>query len=219
MDKNDLLPAASSDSTKAPPSDSRWGVRLIFAAVLATLFMQYLFMACIYEEPYPSLMMPGFRGSSSYQAGDIILQRCDVVFVDENSGEHQVSPYKLLEDFPISHRGTIKSYFLKPPSEKRRPPSKLMQKIVDSTGNLLPGFRARHLERSSVEHLASLQDWFRSRAAALFPEENISRVELRWYQSTFHPGDYEHELDRKPLPSWSVPLTETEPSLPDHHAS
>jgi len=211
MDQNDELPDTPQNLTESQSPGSLRKIRLIFVATLAVLFVNYVLMACTYEEPYPSLMMPGFRGSSSYQAGKIVLKRCDIIFIDENNRELSVSLNKLLEDFPPSHRGTIKLYFFKPPSESRRPPSKLMQRALDMTGNLLAGFRARHIPRDSTEQMASLREWLQRRAIQLFPEDKISKVEFRWYQSTFNAGDNEHEFDRESLPSWSIPLESGQP--------
>jgi len=175
-------------------------------AVLSVLFLQYVLMACLYEEPYPALMLPGFRGSSVYQSEKIVINRCDIVFVDENAKEFQVSLNKLLEDFPQSHRGTIKTNFFKPPAERRRPLSAGMQKIVDVTGKILIGFQARQTPRDSPEHLASLRTWFQNRAIKIFPESRMTQVKLRWYQSIYHVGDSRHELSRTPLPSWAISL-------------
>jgi hypothetical protein len=178
-------------------------VRIVFVFAAALLIAQSLFIRR-YGEPYPAIVMPGFQGSGGYQDGQVELSSYEAVFVTEGE-EFSFPPKVLLEEFPDGHHGAIAFTCLWPRSE---PPqgSERGSRFARLTDVIFPGYAARRTSRDSPEHIASLQDWLHSRARALLPDRQVSRVEIRWFRERVRVDGSEFHAEREPTGTLLVPL-------------
>ncbi len=178
-------------------------VRLVFVAVVALLAAQSLFIHR-FDEPYPAIVMPSFRGSGGYRDGRVEVTRYEVVFLAEGE-EFSFHPKTLLEQFPDSHHGALAETSLRPRNEAPRPFSKRswLHRFRDA---IFPGYAASRTSRDSPANIASLQDWLRGRARDLVPGRHVSRVEIRWFRVVFSVDGGRLETDREPTGTLVVPL-------------
>jgi hypothetical protein len=119
--------------------------------------------------------------------------------------EFSFPPKVLLEEFPDGHHGAIAFTCLWPRSE---PPqgSERGSRFARLTDVIFPGYAARRTSRDSPEHIASLQDWLHSRARALLPDRQVSRVEIRWFRERVRVDGSEFHAEREPTGTLLVPL-------------
>ncbi len=178
-------------------------VRLIFLATFAFLTVQSLFIQR-YGEPYPAIVMPGFRGSGGYQHdGRVEVVRYEAVFI-AGAEEFTVAPKVLLAEFPDSHHGEIAQSTLAPrvdaPNEI---PRSRLKRVRDA---IFPGYAARNALWDSPNDIASLRNWLRSRGEVLVPGREISRVEIRWFRERIRVVGERLESGREPVGSLVVRL-------------
>lgn len=128
-----------------------------------------------YGEPYPALVMPGFRGSGGYRGHHIEFYDYRVALVDRAGGSFLFSPRKLFEGVPDSYHGAL-STALRPRDgsvpDRSRPGRSLRV--------WFPGYAAAADSHEEVP--ASLRTWMELRARRMAPGRNIVRAELRWYR-------------------------------------
>lgn len=140
-------------------------IRRLFVAVLIFLPAQYGLVGLLgdfhYGEPWPAVVLPGFKTVYA-TSGDIEVDHTTFEVLFANGETVSVSPSDVLAPLPRSHHVT----FL---NEQCRP------------ARLSGSYRTeRCLAPAGV-------GWFVSRAASLFPQRSVRRVDVIWSRLRVDP--------------------------------
>ena len=150
----------------------------MFLAVLGLCVVQVDLLYRV-GEPYPALLMPGFRGSGGAQGGYAISDRAEAIFVLRDGGTARFTMPELFAQFPISHYGDLQTHLA--PYDEQAP--------IDRSGlryRVFPGLHAGKLDRAQPTNRESLRQWMKQRASELLPEAEVERLEVVWYRDTHH---------------------------------
>ena len=162
---------------------SRFVVKLLFLALLVSEPFKWMVIAK-YGEPYPAIMMPGFRGTQQDRNGDIRIEsvRGRVVFRDGQV--IWILPSQLLEEVPSSHHLPIVLHMFGP---QAAPDAGVASRA--SAGSLMTRlFPGRAFARNQAETKDAdpeTRAWLRDRVARLYPLREPDYITFVWYRSVF----------------------------------
>lgn len=166
--------------------DSRARVRAIFAVAILLLAAQVWFSEA-FEEPYPALAMPAFRGAGGHAHGAVSGQAHALVFGLADGRERRVSWAEL---WPPQHKlGDGLAILCR---SKMRWPSEAIPY------RWLPGYRVGAVRRDRPESDAALRAWLRARARVLLAGEEPHWFECRVFRERIRVRDGRVERERRP---------------------
>jgi len=121
-----------------------------------------------------------------------------------------LAPRTLLSEFPDGLQVEIARYCFSPVPEFRGTPqpSKFKATLLRVRETLFPGYRYAASRRMSPEISGSLRDWLRNRAATLFPDKQIIRVEFRWFRDSIRFDRGRTEFDREHTGIYAISIDE-----------
>lgn len=162
-------------------------VRFAFLAVIGLCVVQVDLLYRI-GEPYPGLIMPGFRGSGGSAGACAISDHAEAVFVLRDGRKATFTMQELFGQFPDSHHGHLQAFLAPLPEEF----------TIDRSGlryRVFPGLHAGRLDRAQPAHRESLRRWMKQRANELLAEVEVERLEVIWYRDTHHFLSNERESE------------------------
>lgn len=143
---------------------SRSAVRYIFGGAAFLLVLQYGLVGLVslsHSEPWPSLILPGFR--SAYSAEDTIRVGRTQIQVEFADGRRtSVSPARLLSPLPRSHHPSFLAVQCRPASLSGSPQT----------------------ERCTAPEGT---EWVLRRAGQVFPSQSVTTVDVIWTDLHFVP--------------------------------
>ncbi|MFO8099806.1 MAG: hypothetical protein R6T83_09340 [Salinibacter sp.] len=143
---------------------SRSAVRYVFVGVAVLLILQYGLVGLVslsHSEPWPSLILPGFR--SAYAADDTIrIERPQIEVEFADGTRTSVSPSRLLSPLPRSHHPSFLNAQCRPSSQSGSPKT---ERCVDPAGS----------------------EWFLRRADQVFPSQSVTAIDVIWTDLHFVP--------------------------------
>jgi hypothetical protein len=155
-------------------------VKLLFASVVSWQILQS-FVTVRFEEPYPALTMPDFKGTMADHDGNIRFSdvKCRVVFRDGDVD--WASTHDLLSAAPDSNRSLIMAHMFSPPSTTAAPIA-----VRSPKARWFPG-RALSRERGAQKELDSqTKEWLKTRLQELYPLQVPEMATFIWYEEVFN---------------------------------
>ena len=163
-------------SDVAPSQAKKWRIRLLFLAVLVVFCGQYFVMSEGFGEPYPAIMMPGFKGSGALRNGQLHITQmeADIVFRD---GWHVViSRKQLLDEFSTAIHNSINRplwALANNPAYRKDEPLLLRYR-------LFPSLQIGRRQAGSAESRDAIHRWLGQRIKRMFPDRDAKSVTMRW---------------------------------------
>lgn len=156
--------------------------RLLAFLALGALFVSGLRVASLDREPYPALIMPGFRGTGAGSEGEVIVENADIEVVLASGDVTKTTRMEFLAPFPSSHHGTLMRAFR--PGE---PPDSLNPFPFDAPswgeGRAIRAVFREHGERYPTKEANA---WLEDRAAAVTHGEPRAVI-FRWFRERYVP--------------------------------
>lgn len=141
-------------------------MRRLFVVVLVWLPVQYALVGLLgsrYGEPWPAVVMPGFQ--RVWDTSEQIVLPTVVLEVHFADGARATVPHAaLLHDLPRSHHRAFLEAAFRPETLSGRAGTE----------------RARHPEAVG---------WLRARLGTLYPGRRPVRLDARWVEMIYRPGD------------------------------
>lgn len=155
-------------------------IKFLFAAVILTQPLQYMFIAK-YGEPYPALTMPNFTGNKTDRNGNISFTNVICKVNLSNGRVRWLTEHDLLPQVPSSHQYPIMSHMFGVPSDATDswPPNSLKARL----------FRGEALSRarSAQKELdPQTKDWLKRKLHELYPSQEPEMITFIWYQDVFN---------------------------------
>lgn len=158
-------------TTLPAPPERRWRIRSLVAAT-AVIGVLSLPTALLFGEPYPWIMMPGFRGNGGVDNQQVERTTAVFAFRFADGGVVTVDPPALFAKVPSSNYYTLSARF----SPDQAPAGRLEHVAAAVFPNL------HAAARSGVPDADDLQvrAWLRLQAQRLFPERQAEAVDVFW---------------------------------------
>ena len=195
------------DGAPLPPAAMRRRIRRRLGILAILVCGEYLFIP-VFGEPYPALMMPGFRtAGGSVDAATFEIRSCDVLVEFGDGTADTVAFAEFVSHLPSSHTGALRQFFI-PQSWRRNPPDDLFGAGFERAFKvLLPGYVLSYANPLfHVDAPVDITRWVDARASQMFPNQDVSRVRFITYTEILTVVDEEVRRARTDLGEFLVVL-------------
>ncbi len=187
MSPRDTVSTENDPDNVPPTNDGKYRglIRAVFIIIPFVFLAQGAF-GDRFEEPYPSLTLPGFSTWGQTDEGQFLAYNVDVVCIFEGGDREILSPVYFVRPAPRSHFSSLMRWFL-PPSDDTRPiddrdtPPPLEQVAPPWLHRVAPGLHLREDNHYTERADASMHQWLIDRSDELFPDRTTVRIEFHWY--------------------------------------
>ncbi len=163
-----------------PDPAARKRIKRAFIAVACGLVLQVAIIA-VASEPYPAIMMPGFRGGANDPDGWFRFQSFDIVFEFEGGGRELVTPQQFFVGTPESHTVPIARRVFSPAETRERQPEAPWESWLKR--HVFPAREMQNRIYYDAYIAPETVEWLRRRAALVFPDRRVQRVRFEWYHN------------------------------------